>query len=102
MAGINSILAGVPASSTVASFSPSSPEKFLVADEAKSAGIPTALLSGSVEQSAYPAFEECFDLIISAKPDSLSVEEAMLRAEALLTEVAAAFAERVKCDHSVS
>ncbi|NOR72281.1 MAG: glycerate kinase, partial [Mariprofundaceae bacterium] len=73
----------------------------VVADEAKSAGVPTALLSGSVETNARDQLSKQFDLILSAQPDDLSSENAMLRAEALLTEVAAAFAKRVKHDHSV-
>ncbi len=74
----------------------------VVADEAKSAGIPIALLSGSVETNARDQLSKWFDLIFSAQPDDLSSEQAMLQAEALLTEVAAVFAERIKHDDSVS
>lgn len=74
----------------------------VVADEAKSAGIPIALLSGSVEANARDQLSKQFDLILSAQPDDLSSEDAMLQAETLLTEASAAFAERVKYDHSVS
>lgn len=73
-----------------------------VAEVAREVAVKSALLSGSVEQSAYPALEEYFDLVISAKSDALSVEEAILQAEFLLTEAAAIFAERVKRGHSVS
>ena len=68
----------------------------VIADEAKSAGVPIALLSGSVETDARDQLSKQFDLILSAQPDDLSSEDAILQAETLLTEVAAVFAERVK------
>jgi len=68
----------------------------VVADEARKAGVSVALLSGSVETNARDQLSKRFDLILSALPDDLSSEDAMLQAAVLLTEAAAGFAERVK------
>ena len=68
---------------------------FKIAPAAREAGVKSALLSGSVEQSAYPALEECFDLVISAKPDGMETKEAMSRASSLLKKAAIRFAETI-------
>jgi len=68
----------------------------VVADEANKAGVLVALLSGSIDADAREYLSERFDMAISVTPDGLSSDEAKLQAEALLTQAAAAFAERVK------
>ncbi|MCF7822399.1 MAG: glycerate kinase [Mariprofundaceae bacterium] len=67
---------------------------FKIALAAREANVKTALLSGSVEHSACPALEACFDLVISAKPDGMESEEAMLQASSLLKKAAIRFTEK--------
>ena len=57
-----------------------------VAQAARSAGAKVALVSGSVDQGALSHLEQEFDLVISAKPDGMDVEQAMGQAESLLAK----------------
>ncbi len=68
---------------------------FKIALAAREAGVKSALLSGSVEQSACPALQDRFDLVISAKPDGMETEEAMAQAVSLLTKAAIRVAETI-------
>jgi glycerate kinase len=70
---------------------------FKIALAAREAGVKSALLSGSVEQRAYPALQDRFDLVISAKPDGLSAEKAMPQAISLLKRAAIRFAAKISC-----
>jgi glycerate kinase len=70
---------------------------FKIALAAREAGVKSALLSGSIEQRAYPALQDRFDLVISAKPDGLSAEKAMPQAISLLKRAAIRFAAKISC-----
>ncbi|MDX8404363.1 MAG: glycerate kinase, partial [Mariprofundaceae bacterium] len=72
---------------------------YRVALTARDAGVNVALLSGSVEKDALADLEKEFDLIISARPEAMSSEEAISRAETLLAKSAADLARKMNCEH---
>jgi len=57
-----------------------------VAEAARDAGVKVALISGSIDKSALPELQKWFDLVVSAQPDGMSVDQAMEQAERFLTE----------------
>jgi len=72
---------------------------YCVALVARDIGVKVALLSGSIEKDALSDLEKEFDLVVSAKPEDMSNEVAIARAETVLTEAAAQLARIIHGEH---
>jgi len=62
-----------------------------VAQAARSKGAKVLLLSGSVGIGSFPELEKEFDLVISAKPEGMDVDQAVQQAEKLLNQATERF-----------
>ncbi len=65
----------------------------IVAKASREHGVQVALISGDIEPS--PALAMAFDAVISARPDGMSVREAMNNAEKLLRNAAASWPDAI-------
>jgi len=62
-----------------------------VAQAARESGAKAALISGTIDLKVRPELEKVFDLVISAKPDGMDVEQAVAQAESLLIKAVRTF-----------